>query len=180
MRLSSTAFTHTSTAAFGVAVAGYTAIRIVSYVGPDVTHLVSPPSPAPHAQASDVLAGGADIGHVPGLEARAALSQRPADDSSAGGATEVSAAVASASGKQQRTDDGSAHWSGVRSEGSTDDSASTDDSTSTTWAENGDASTADDSARTDSWTHDDPATTDPSSTDPSSTDRSTTSDELDD
>ena len=168
MRLSSTAFTHTSTAAFGVAVAGYTAIRIVSYVGPDVTHLVSPPSPAPHAQASDVLAGGADIGHVPGLEARATVSLRTADGSSAGGATEVSAAVASAaSGEQVRTEDASADWSGVRTEGSTDDSTSTDDSDSVSWAESDDASTADDS-------------TDPTSTDPTSTDPMTTSDELDD
>ena len=175
MRLSSTAFTHTSTAAFGVAVAGYTAIRIVSYVGPDLPHLVSPPSPAPHAQASDVLAGGADIGHVPGLETRATMSLRTADSSSARGATEVSAAVTSAAPGEQGRTDGSADWSGVRTEGATDDSTSADDSDSATWAASDDSTSADDSARTDSWTTDDPSSTDPTSTDPT-----TTSDELDD
>ena len=46
MRLSSTAFTHTSTALFGLAVAGYAAVRLAGYdVPPLPGHLALPDTP---------------------------------------------------------------------------------------------------------------------------------------
>ena len=46
MRLSSISFTHASTAMFGLAVAGYAALRLAGY---DVPHAHLPESTAPHA-----------------------------------------------------------------------------------------------------------------------------------